>query len=300
MITKLFLNSLSTISNDLKNDYQSIKKIDFFKKYGHLRPGTYDILSDRYDENFDQYFTNYQFNKSISKNNGARKIDFKYPDIDHHLNKLGLNIDTSGFFNFIKKSIEQREKSKFEFTKNISETLKLLQIVGEENGFSRDEISYLDISVLRNNHPCETNLIRLIKESIQFGKSIHKISHGVKLPPLILKPNDVWGFELPQSIPNFITNKKIAGEITKELKPEAVKGKIVLISNADPGFDWLFSHDIIGFITAWGGPNSHMAIRAGELNIPAIIGCGELLFEKWLTCELLDIDCQIGQVVIIK
>lgn len=295
-----FLNSLSTISNDFKNDYQSINKTDFLKKYGHLRPGTYDILSDRYDEKFDHYFTDYQFDEAVSKKNVSRTTNFSHPNIDNHLEKLDLNIDSSSFFHFIKSSIEQRENSKFEFTKNVSETLKLLQIIGEENGFTNEDMSYLDISVLRNNHPCETDLIRLVDESIIFGKSIHETSRGIKLPPLISTPNDVWGFELPQSIPNFITNKKVSGEITKELTPEAVKERIVLIPNADPGFDWLFSHNIIGFITAWGGPNSHMAIRAGELNIPAIIGCGELLFEQWSTCELLEIDCQIGQVVIIK
>ena len=41
------------------------------------------------------------------------------------------------------------------------------------------------------------------------------------------------------------------------------------------------SYPIAGFITAWGGANSHMAIRAGEQQIPAIIGAGELLYQQW-------------------
>ena len=32
------------------------KKSSFLEKYGHLRPGTYDISSYRYDEKPDLYF----------------------------------------------------------------------------------------------------------------------------------------------------------------------------------------------------------------------------------------------------
>lgn len=31
----------------------------------------------------------------------------------------------------------------------------------------------------------------------------------------------------------------------------------------------------------FGGANSHMAIRAGEMAIPAAIGCGEVRFQAW-------------------
>ena len=51
--------------------------------------------------------------------------------------------------------------------------------------------------------------------------------------------------------------------------------KIVLIENADPGFDFLFSYKIKGLITKYGGANSHMAIRCMELGLPAIIGSGD-------------------------
>jgi hypothetical protein len=34
-----------------------------------------------------------------------------------------------------------------------------------------------------------------------------------------------------------------------------------------------------------------MAIRAGELGIPAVIGAGEGLFENWRTARKLSLDC---------
>jgi len=52
----LFINSISTVSTELSNDKLSMNKKDFLSKYGHLRPGTYDIESYRYDENPNLYF----------------------------------------------------------------------------------------------------------------------------------------------------------------------------------------------------------------------------------------------------
>ena len=59
-----------------------------------------------------------------------------------------------------------------------------------------------------------------------------------------------------------------------------IKNKIVLIKNADPGYDFVFNFNIKGLITQYGGANSHMAIRCLELGIPAAIGVGEQLFNK--------------------
>ncbi|MCC2667519.1 MAG: hypothetical protein K0S63_1435 [Gammaproteobacteria bacterium] len=69
-----------------------------------------------------------------------------------------------------------------------------------------------------------------------------------------------------------------------------------MISSADPGYDWIFSHRIAGFITQYGGVNSHMAIRAGELGIPAVIGVGEVKYNQWSRATRLHIDCLNKQV----
>ena len=76
--------------------------------------------------------------------------------------------------------------------------------------------------------------------------------------------------------------------------------KIVLIPNADPGFDWIFSRDIAGLITMYGGTNSHMAIRAGELGVPAAIGVGEALYKQWVKSRILEINCANRQVRILQ
>lgn len=50
----------------------------------------------------------------------------------------------------------------------------------------------------------------------------------------------------------------------------------------------------------FGGANSHMAIRAGELSIPAVVGVGTKNFEKYKTAKALEIDAGGKLVRILK
>ena len=71
-----------------------------------------------------------------------------------------------------------------------------------------------------------------------------------------------------------------------------MKNKIVLIENADPGYDFIFTKKIKGLITKYGGANSHMAIRCAEFAIPAAIGCGEQLFNQLQNQERVLLNCR--------
>ena len=73
-----------------------------------------------------------------------------------------------------------------------------------------------------------------------------------------------------------------------------LSGRIVLIENADPGYDWIFAHAIAGLVTKYGGANSHMAIRCAEFGIPAAIGCGEQRFDRLVKASRLRLDCAVG------
>jgi phosphoenolpyruvate-protein kinase (PTS system EI component) len=75
---------------------------------------------------------------------------------------------------------------------------------------------------------------------------------------------------------------------------------IVCIENADPGFDFLFSKNIKGLITKYGGQNSHMAIRCAELNLPALIGVGEENYTKIINSKFIKIDCIQNKIELIK
>ncbi len=286
-----FLGSVSTVSGQLTRDRTALDKTTFLARYGHLRPGTYDILSPRYDENPELYFDWEQRPKVAEKGRPFSLTLLQMREIGRLLEMHALETDPVGLFDFLQSGIELRELAKFHFTRNLSDVLALIAECGARWNFSRDDMAYCDIAAFRELYvgaadPCDT-----IGRSIEQGKARYEETLMISLPPLIVYPEDVWAFEWPESSPNFITQNQVTGTVVSCTDRDNLIGAIVCIPNADPGFDWLFSYPIAGLITAWGGANSHMAIRAGELGLPAVIGAGEVLYQRWSTAQRLYLDC---------
>jgi phosphohistidine swiveling domain-containing protein len=72
-----------------------------------------------------------------------------------------------------------------------------------------------------------------------------------------------------------------------------LSGKIVVLEAADPGLDWIFSGRIAALVTEYGGVASHMAIRAAQFGLPAVIGCGPELYREFDLHEHVRIDCRL-------
>ena len=220
--------------------------------------------------------------------------------IEKLLKEHNLQIDAVGLLSFMKSAIELRELSKFHFSRNLSDILVLISDFGAKHSFNKEQLAYSDITVFKELHIAAHDPKEALSSLIKSGKKRYSTAQRISLPPLITQPDDVWAFEWPISSPNFITQKQVQGEvylISGDL--EGIVGSIVCIPSADPGFDWLFSYPIAGLITAWGGANSHMAIRAGESGIPAVIGAGELQYRKWSEATLLQIDCAARNVIVL-
>lgn len=297
--TDAFLQSTSTVTSQMAADRSRLSRSVFLQKYGHLRPGTYDILSPRYDEAPDLYFNWSERPEAVD---AARPFSISLPqmrEIGRLLDQHGLQIDPVGLFNFLQSGIELREQAKFAFTRNLSDILSLLQDFGESHGFSRDDLSYCDITTIKELQVAALGPKEVLGRSIEVGRARYAETLTLSLPPLIQRPEDVWGFEYPSINPNFITRRQVTATVGDLDDRDALAGKIVCIPNADPGYDWLFSRGIAGLVTAWGGANSHMAIRAGELGLPAVIGAGEVNFEKWSSAQRLNIDCAGKRVEVI-
>jgi len=291
-----FFGSLHTISSQIGADFRGLPREEFLKKYGHLRPGTYDILSDRYDERPDLYFdwdrqpcernsdchAGAEFTLSLDQLNRVQRL----------LREHRLDHDAVSLLNFIKGAIEGREFAKFVFTRSVSEVLSRIKAVAAEHGFSADDASYLDVASILGLYASSLDPAAVVKGSVENGRSNYELTRQLVLPPLITRPQDVLAFEVPPCEPNFITIGKVVSHVTfLDEAREKLSGGILFIPTADPGYDWIFSHDIGGLVTMYGGTNSHMAIRAAELGIPAVIGVGEQTYHQWAKAEQLDIDC---------
>ena len=286
-----FIGGVSTVSGQLARDRATLDQSTFLSRYGHLRPGTYDILSPRYDESPELYF---DWSQKPLLPKTAEPFSLTLPqmrEIVQLLDAHGLQPDPVGLFDFMQAGIELRELSKFHFTRNLSDAMSLMSEVGEQYGFSRDDMAYCDVGIFKELHIAATTPKDILERSIEQGKARYCESLKISLPPLISNSRDVWAFEWPETAPNFITQKQITAQTVSCEDRDQLTGAIVCIPNADPGFDWLFAYPIAGLITAWGGTNSHMAIRAGELGLPAIIGAGEVLYRQWSSAQRLHVDC---------
>ena len=297
------MNSMTTPLTRLQNDLnllheKRISKRLFLKKYGHLRPGTYDITALRYDQ-LDHFKDG--FNLINKKPKFLSK--FKNLQVEKSLLENLLTFNTTKFSDFVLESSSLREELKFNFTKNLSYVLECITLAGRELGFSRNDLSDLDIeTILDFKQISKKKLISKWKNKIKNEKNNKLIFSSLVLPSLIFKKEDLEIIDYFDSKPNYISKKIVKGNLSyiSKINEPSLAGKIILLENADPGYDWIFTHNPLALITKYGGVASHMAIRCAEINLPAAIGCGELLFQKLLNSKKISLDCKNEQIIILE
>jgi phosphohistidine swiveling domain-containing protein len=295
-----FMASVDTVGSRIGQDFAQLPKAEFLARYGHLRPGTYDILSPRYDEAPDLYFDWSSVRPTASAPPRFALSIEQLRRIEQLLKEHELDIDVLSLIEFIKAGIEGREYAKFVFTRSLSDALSLIKRLGEDHGLSAEDCAFLDYDTIRTLYSESGSVREALRESVAHGRERHALTRNLVLPPIIASPDEVFAFHLPPSQPNFITRKSVTAP-TASIgdPPETFAGRILFVPSADPGFDWIFTRDICGFVTQFGGANSHMAIRAGELGIPAVIGAGEVLFQRWQAARKLCLDCSNQKVLVI-
>jgi len=304
-----FQLSIHTVASDLVNDMHALQlgeltNAEFIASYGHLRPGTYDIVSHRYDQMGDM-----SKGEVLQKSKDKVKL-FKFSKQQQKkLNILLKNNDFGAFnaddlLNYMKEAIIGREYGKFIFTRSVSDMLELIANFAEDHGLTRDEISHVPLDsileILKSSG--EDSFEKRLRSISKLNQEKHKISIAIRLPQVLMDQAGVHIAPFQVSHPNFITHKKITAKsliLRSEIDKIALKGKIILIEGADPGFDWIFSQEIAGLITKYGGVNSHMAIRCAEFGIPAAIGCGEQRYELLFKSNKVQLDCAAGLINII-
>ncbi len=299
-----FMASLDTIAKQMARDRSALSKEKFLARYGHLRPGTYDILSLNYREGYDLYFSN----QPLPQDPPAKK-DFRFKDsqlrtLDLLLKKEGIQVSAEDLITFLRQAIEGREYSKFVFTKSVSEILGLVKELAAFYELTPEDASFIDIKTILHLYATldHRDLSCILAEEIERNRSFYEITKLIKLPAFIVEPDNAFEFELEEGKPNYITLGRARGEtiLEENILTSNLDGKVVLIPSADPGYDWIFTRPLAGLITMYGGANSHMAIRAAELRIPSVIGAGEKNYSEWSRAKYLEIDCANQQVTVLR
>ncbi|MBJ25236.1 MAG: hypothetical protein CMC91_03755 [Flavobacteriaceae bacterium] len=299
-----YLNSIETIVTEMLNEMNDVieNKLTlekFLNKFGHLRPNSYSVESFTYSEKPEYYLPSEKNNYSKIKSKGKSRFKFNSKTkslINFELREMDFDVEQ--LLNFIEKSISAREFSKFQFTKTLSTILDLIIEYGKNHSITRDDISFISIDKILYSKT-KKSLNELVLEG---KKNFHK-SNEILTSGFISSINGLDIIERDENLPNFVSLKKINGEIfyLKNLSnTNDIRNKIVLIESADPGYDWIFLYNIKGLITKYGGAASHMTIRCAEFGLPAAIGCGESLFNELKNSSLINLNCNLKEITILK
>ncbi len=272
---KLLLLSVNSISTKMKADAYEVKigkktLEGFLEVYGHIRAGNYNLLSLNLKNNLN--FTESLVNNSeqpLEDNILPKDI---YTNIEKYFTINKIPLKASAWIDMFQEGISTRENSKFYYTKGID---GILNEIGEKNTSDRELFDLLDIEFNEEN----TSDMRL---------------KNVLMPDLITSNEDFYFYEEMSKNGNYIGQGTVIGDVllidSEANRPNNLENKIVVIPAADPGWDWIFNYKIKSLVTKYGGPNSHMAIRCAEHNIPAILGVGENNFTVISNSKSLEID----------
>ncbi|WP_433194507.1 PEP-utilizing enzyme [Nocardia sp. CA-107356] len=295
-----FVSGLHTVTNEMSADRAALSTEEFLRIYGHLRPGTYNICSPRYDQAPHLYFTS-----STETHNNPPPKPFE-PNISqlHTLDDLassaGLEHGGAELVTFIGDGIIGRENSKFAFTRHLSEALSAISRLGAERGLSPEDCSYLDVRVIEELYQGTGWAPEELRRGVENGHETYALTRQIVLPPLLTRPQDVFAFHQPHAEPSFITQASVTAPLIPLDIGAPIDGKILLLPSGDPGYDWIYSHRIAGVITAYGGVNSHMAIRAHQFGVPAVLGVGETTYQALRESKMVAIDCTNRRIEILR
>lgn len=272
----------------------------FIERFGHLRPGTYDITMPAYRDQPELYL-----DPIIAVSHVPTLPAFEWTPQEREalagpLAELNIGLDVDGLLTFAHQAVAGREYAKFVFTRLLSAALDGLTQQAQKIGIPVELQDSMPLSFWFNQSVevwgrSETR--HALSELTERRHRQHRLASLIFLPPVLTGADEIHAFEVPHSEPTFITTRKAqavlrvvhAGQVVER---HQVEGCVVAITNADPGFDYLFALGICGLMTAYGGPNSHMAIRASEFSIAAVIGIGSEGFTQLRDGVVIDLDCQ--------
>lgn len=299
-----FMQGISTVAAEFARDMAQylngeMPRKEFYERYGHLRSGTYDIRTDRYDQ------VSFQIRRKAARS--PEKVDgcacgLRDEALSRALRESGMDeITPEQLTKFLQAAFKQRERFKFEFTKSLSLALEVLRMIGRNLGIPVQDLSYLQTADIwaAEYYAADEDLIAFWEALIQRRRELRRSEELLVMPDVLTGAEDVDVVCMQEARPNFITEQSVTGEtVIPERQDEAVDlgGKIVLLEKADPGFDWIFAQNIAGLITCYGGAASHMAIRCAEFGVPAAIGCGKKIYAYVSGLDQVRLDAKKGTI----
>jgi len=279
------LSNINSVSSKMNQHAYEVKKgkkslNEFLKVYGHVRPGNYDIRSKSFNENIELVKDIIDTSNFVELQNKVE--EYTYKKIQNYFEVSNIQNNAQSWLSLFKKSVELRENSKFYYAKSLDRIL--------------NQITKQDIST--------EELVKYFPSKYFVDYKDFKYLFDSKMPDILSTSTDFYMYEEYSKNGNYIGSNNVSGKVayleSSDIKTKNLTGKIVVISSADPGWDWIFNYNIAALVTEFGGPNSHMAIRCAEHDKPAVLGIGTSNFNKVIDANKINIEFNKEIINIIK
>jgi glutamine kinase len=287
-----WMRGLGTVTAALQADAAAVTAgqmswPDFAARYRWLRPGTYDLAIPCYGDDPEGYLRPL-LSRTAQPPRLARPAPWRPGDAGQVTRAVApLGVGATALERFARQAITSREQGKAVYGAWVCALLEAAAARGTACGIGRDGIRQLPIGDILHTDP-GTWPARISRH-----RAAGQGRARTELPDVITSPADLECFRRGPGRPSFIGSRRATGPAAPDPQPGQPPrpGAIIVVEAADPGFDWIFAHAPGALITAYGGVNSHMAIRCAELGIPT----GTVTLARCATARMICLDAAAGR-----
>lgn len=253
-----------------------------------LRPGTYDIERSCYRDMDWHSFPGVK--PSTKAGDSLPRLDTRA--IQDALDVADTGLVANDLSRFISLSIAAREESKFLYSYHLSRLLEAIAGAGQSTGLSRAQLAMLDIAKLMNLPGASIDQVRSLAQQAEDRRARFNALSNYVLPDVLVSPLEVFAHTQSRPDGHFFGHGVVSGTpiAIDEACPGDLRGRVVVLEAADPGFEFLFGSEIAALVTCYGGVNSHMAVRCQESGTPGVLGVGPDRFDQLLRADQVTID----------
>ena len=215
-----FVSSIATVLGGMQADGRRVQDGElsweaFVDRYGHLRPGTYDITSPCYRSAPEAYL------RPIVERAGEADAP-AWPGwapatrdaIGAALARADLPADVDAFESFVRGAIAGREEGKFVFTRALSDALECIAEFGGAHGpDARRPRARRDRRPARVPRRDERHRRLPRAPRAGEGRELFHVAQGVCLPGQIATDADLVCFEQQAAEPNFVTQRAVEAPV---------------------------------------------------------------------------------------
>lgn len=282
----LLRSSAGTAAGDLLADLRDGSTLELHQRLADLRPGTFeiDVLAGAVWD-------------ALPRGSGAqrRAPATQLPAaqaraLDQLLAAEGWSIDAVTLCAAVRNASRARDIGKWALSRGIAALMSGIAAWGTRRGLDRETLGWLTLPSIGAASRSDREWLPVAEAA----RRRHAAQQLLRMPTLLSSAHDLHEVHCVSGSPSFLGAASVSGAlhvIDRHSKPHEVPLCAVLaIESADPGFDWIFTRRPLALLTAFGGPQSHMALRCVEQGLPAVLGLGLSRFRRVTRATSVQVD----------